>query len=252
MTVFCTDLDNTLIYSYRHDIGKEKVCVEVYEGREISFMTKRSLSLLKEIRTKALFVPVTTRTTEQYGRIDLMTGTPDYALVCNGGVLLRAGEEVTAWYEESLRLTGESRGELARAGRLLEQDRDRIMEVRNIRELFLFTKSSSPMETAARLQKRLNTELVKIFTNGEKVYALPGGLDKGTAVRRFRDYIKAEHVLAAGDSGFDLPMLAAADRAYAPKELTGKGFPGAHIDGISGNGVFSDAFLERVLAEISG
>ena len=70
MKVVHGDLDNTLIYSCRHDIGEEKVCVELYEGREVSFMTKRSLSLLKEVQKKALFVPVTTRTAEQYRRID--------------------------------------------------------------------------------------------------------------------------------------------------------------------------------------
>ena len=39
MAIFFTDLDNTLIYSYRRDIGRDKVCVELYQGREISFVT---------------------------------------------------------------------------------------------------------------------------------------------------------------------------------------------------------------------
>ena len=39
MRIFFTDLDNTLIYSYKRDIGDAKRCVEVYQGREISFMT---------------------------------------------------------------------------------------------------------------------------------------------------------------------------------------------------------------------
>ena len=38
MIVFYSDLDNTLIYSYRREIGGKKRCVEVYQGREISFM----------------------------------------------------------------------------------------------------------------------------------------------------------------------------------------------------------------------
>lgn len=250
MKVFHGDLDNTLIYSCRHEIGEEKVSVELYEGREASFMTKRSLSLLKEVQKKALFVPVTTRTAEQYRRINFLTHAPDYALVCNGGILLQAGEEVAEWYEESLRLTEESRRELLRAEGFMEQDTDRMMEVRNIRRLFLFTKSSRPMETAARLKEVLDARLVKIFTNGKKVYALPEGLDKGTAVRRFRDYIKTDYMLAAGDSEFDIPMLAAADRAYAPKDLMGRCSFDVHVSGIAGKGVFSDVFLERVLADI--
>jgi len=41
MVVFNTDLDNTMIFSYKHDIGPEKRNVEIYEGREISFITQR-------------------------------------------------------------------------------------------------------------------------------------------------------------------------------------------------------------------
>lgn len=62
MTVFHSDLDNTLIYSGRHEIGEEKLPVELYEGREVSFVTRTSLSLLREIRERAVFVPTTTRT----------------------------------------------------------------------------------------------------------------------------------------------------------------------------------------------
>lgn len=39
---FISDLDNTLIYSYKKNIGGDTINVEVYEGREISFMTRGS------------------------------------------------------------------------------------------------------------------------------------------------------------------------------------------------------------------
>lgn len=42
MQIVHTDLDNTLIYSYKHEIGGPKTCVEIYQGREISFMTETS------------------------------------------------------------------------------------------------------------------------------------------------------------------------------------------------------------------
>ncbi len=64
MVVFHSDLDNTLIYSYKHDIGSDKKCVEVYQNREVSFMTKKSFDLLKAVKEKVVFVPTTTRTQE--------------------------------------------------------------------------------------------------------------------------------------------------------------------------------------------
>lgn len=249
LIVFHADLDNTLIYSRKHEIGEEKTNVEVYEGREVSFMTDRSSSLLKKIRKKTMFVPTTTRTEEQYGRIDLKTGIPEYALVCNGGVLLRNGEEIPEWYEESRRLISKSQEELLRAHEWIQRDQNRIFEVRNIRNLFLFTKSSRPSESAERLQRCLNASLAKVFCNGNKVYVLPEGLDKGTAVRRFRSYIKADMVISAGDSEFDIPMLEAADLAYAPEALFQKHLFGKHVRKI-GQGVFSDEMLHMVLSEL--
>ena len=62
MYIFNADLDNTLIFSYKHNIGIEKLNVELYQGREISFMTELSFKLLKEVNKKAVFVPTTTRT----------------------------------------------------------------------------------------------------------------------------------------------------------------------------------------------
>ena len=252
VTVFCADLDNTLIYSRRHDIGEKKTGVEVYEGRVVSFMTERTFSLLKKVRESAELVPTTTRTKEQYSRIDLKTGPLNYALVCNGGVLLRKDQEIPGWYEESLRLIEKSRGELALANICMQKDRERIFEVRNIRDLFLFTKSRAPLQSVRWMREQLDQKLVQVYCNGSKVYVLPVGLDKGTAVKRFQNYIKADRVLAAGDSEFDIPMLKAADRSYAPEELMGNCSFGAHVEVIPRGQVFSDGLLEKVLHELSG
>lgn len=192
MIVFHADLDNTLIYSYKRDIGREKVGVEIYQNRVISYMTPESHRRLKEISKNVLLIPTTTRTAEQYGRIDLGIETPLYALVCNGGVLLKNGCEDADWYEESLRLTADCRGELIRAEKLLQQDADRSFEVRNVKELFVFTKSDRPDLTAGLLRAALDLSLVDVFQNGVKVYVLPKSLTKGCAVRRMQKRLVSE------------------------------------------------------------
>ncbi|MDO4261183.1 MAG: HAD family hydrolase [Eubacteriales bacterium] len=217
--IFHADLDNTLIYSYKREIGRNKICVERYQGRDISYMSRSSWELLRAVREKVTVVPTTTRTQEQYERIDLGIGVPEYALICNGGVLLENGREDRSWYEESMELISGSRGEYERARRLLEADRDRCFELRSIRELFLFTKSGQPEKTLQRLRDALDPARMEAFQNGSKIYAVPAGLDKGTAVRRFRSRMKDSFVIAAGDSGFDVPMLCEADAALMPEEL---------------------------------
>ncbi|MBR1691395.1 MAG: HAD hydrolase family protein [Lachnospiraceae bacterium] len=246
MIIFFSDLDNTLIYSYKHELGPDKICVEVYQGREISFVTARTADLLKKISEKAVIVPTTTRTVEQYERIDLGMGTFPYVLACNGGVLLTDGREDSDWYEESLCLIADSAGQMERARTLMELDAHRTMEVRYIRELFLFTKSSEPKRSAERLKEELNPSSVEVFTNGVKVYVVPRNLNKGTAARRLRRQLGAEKVFAAGDSVFDLPMLEYADYAIAPKGLGLRERVDGSFMGIGEGEVFAERMLERI------
>lgn len=247
MTVFCTDLDNTMIYSYKHEIGEDKRCVEIYQGREISFITQETYILLGEVKKQAMIVPVTTRTVDQYQRIDLGVGTFPYALTCNGGVLLIDGCEDESWYQESLQLIRGSRQELLRAVELLEQEKRRTFEVRFIRELFIFTKCEEPEMVVDELKSSLDENLVDVFHNGIKVYVVPKELSKGKAIERFRAYVGAERVIAAGDSEFDISMLETADCGIAAPELSGAYRFADNVKCPPADKLFAEKVLETVL-----
>lgn len=253
MIVFHTDLDRTLIYSHRAQIGEDKHCVEFYQGREVSFMTSRSCSLIREIaeQEEVLIVPTTTRSIEQYQRISLPV-EPEYALVCNGGVLLRKGIKDRIWYEESLRRIAPAGEEMEKAKKLMEEDVSRSFELRFLEELFLFTKSSDPIGMKERLAEKLDLNKVSLFTNKEKVYVLPEGLDKGEALRRFREYLqerypkKSFQSIGAGDSSFDIPMLAQSDIAFAPAALAKESGLSPETCLFSEEEIFSDRLLEEL------
>lgn len=297
MIIFHTDLDNTLIYSYRHDIGENKRSVELYQGREISYISDRTFSLLREIKKSILVVPTSTRTIEQYKRINLGVGPFEYALVCNGGVLLVNGEKDDRWYRETLKITEESTDELNKALQILDRDARRIFGLRFIENLFVFTKCDFPENVADDLKKELDTSVVNVFSNGSKVYVLPKNLDKGTAVMRFREYIRsffqdplpedseaeigsafagtfAEResdgelipdadterpltagggsylrpgIIAAGDSEFDVSMLEAADKGFAPHGFIKKYRADDRILEMDEKKLFSEAVLEECL-----
>ena len=261
MIVFHTDLDNTLIYSYKHDIGREKRCVEIYQGREISFVTQETYQLLQRFskqKDQVMIVPTTTRTIEQYQRIDLGVGGFQYALVCNGGVLLvnnscdRSGgmlaimQEDENWYRDSLEMIQDSVGELHRALEILSRDSRRNFELRFIRELFVFTKCEEPEVVVADLKKVLDERRVDVFNNGVKVYVVPKALNKGRAVERFREYIGADYVIAAGDSDFDISMLEAADLGLAPTELAQRYPFSCNVHRLSGEKILAEMVLENV------
>lgn len=250
MVVFHSDLDNTLIYSYKHDIGSDKKCVEVYQNREVSYMTKKSYDLLKTVKDKVVLVPTTTRTREQYERIDLGIGVPRLALVCNGGVLLTDGCEDRDWYEESVNLVLDCRNELEKSEQYLETDHYRNFEVRNIRGLFVFTKSEAPEQTMAGLKAILNLSLVDVFRNGVKIYVVPKKMSKGMAVQRLRKRIEAELVIAAGDSGFDISMLHTADLGIVPPELGISSWKGNRVIRAEERKIYSDWLLEYIVKDL--
>ena len=251
MIIFNTDIDNTMIYSYRHDIGRDKICAEIYQGRQISFMTPETARLLKAINEKILIVPTTTRTTEQYERVNLGIGRVKYALTCNGGILLREGKEDSNWYTQSMNLIENSYTELKKSQKILEADINRSFEVRNIRELFIFTKSREPESTVKILKESTDEKLLDVFSNGAKVYAVPKSLNKGIAVSRFRELIGAGRVIAAGDSEFDISMLNAADTAIAPERLSKFYRLKDKTILVSDDRIFSEEILKHILNIIS-
>ena len=224
--LFASDLDNTLIYSYKRDIGTEKVLVELYEGREISYMTKRSHQLLQRLHKKeqeektVQFVPLTTRSTAQYERIFFSKEwSPHLALTANGGTLLVDGEEDLQWRKETLALIADAQESLKEAQQIFEQDPARTFDVRFVNDLFLFTKSERPEESLQRLRNNCDGTHLSFFQNGVKVYAIPTILNKGSALQRLKKRLHPDYTIAAGDSDFDLPMLQNADLAFAPIAL---------------------------------
>ena len=86
-------------------------------------------------------IPTSTRTEEQYKRIDLDIGIVPYALVCNGGVLLVNGKRDREWYLESLQMIRNSRtGNRKKAQQILAGDSRRKFELRFLDESFYFYK----------------------------------------------------------------------------------------------------------------
>ena len=247
MKILCTDLDNTIIYSYKHDIGNEKMNVELYKEREISFISNHTFELLKKVKEEFLVIPTSTRTIEQYERINLKIGTFKYALVCNGSVLLVDGKKDKDWYEESLRLAKPSNLEVKKALEYLENDKRRTFELRYIEDLFVFTKCDKSETVVNELRKHLDKSLVNVFNNKEKVYVLPTLLSKGKAIERLKKYLKVEFIIAAGDSEFDISMVEAADVGLVPNGFKAEFNIKSDIYEMGKEGLFSEQLLRKCL-----
>ncbi|MGH9156021.1 MAG: hypothetical protein ACRD1K_09370 [Acidimicrobiales bacterium] len=217
--LFATDLDRTLIYSLgaaagrgRVDAGQLRV-VEYLDGGPLSYMTARAIELLRELWPLVRVVPVTTRTIEQYRRIELFGSilVPEYAVAANGGHLVHRGvcdpdwnAAVRAELSGSCAGVSEIAGELSRAGAAW------ATRVRVADDLFVYAivdrSAVGPCELAD-LAERLGGAGWELSLQGRKLYAVPRPLDKWRAVeevgRRTGDFL----VVAAGDSLLDRSLL---------------------------------------------
>ncbi|EJU24127.1 sucrose-6F-phosphate phosphohydrolase domain protein [Peptoanaerobacter stomatis] len=251
MKVFNTDLDNTLIYSYKKDIGENKKNVEIYNGRQISFITDKTYHLLKKLNEKLLIVPTTTRTEEQYKRIDLDIGQLKYALVCNGSILLIDGQEDEMWYNTSLSLIENSKNELEKSLTYLQNDNRRNFELQFIKNLFVFTKCENSQNVVNDLKNILDTSKVDVFNNKEKLYVIPKNLSKGNALLRFKQYLDSisdnkKIFISAGDSEFDISMFDKTDISIAPQELSKIHKIPKNTILIDNFSLFSETMLEKI------
>lgn len=245
MTAFFSDLDRTLIFSHRIELPGEKLVVELLDGKEQSYMTRRTLAYLQGASWLRL-VPVTMRSREQYERISVFqTLLPcRYALICNGGVLLSDGQVDGAWLEETWRRASAELRELERAARIFESLAD---TVRTPMDLMAYALCGEPEKVVRKLRDAVDGGLLSVRSDRGKVYCLPRSIHKGAALARFRERFAVDTAIAAGDSLFDVPMLNAADHAIVPQAIAAE-VRCANTVAVAGARTFSDEICDALEA----
>lgn len=215
-TILACDLDNTLIYSYKHRTPDD-ACVELLEGQEQSFITAKTLVQLRQLPEDMQLVPVTTRSQAQYLRLIWPSGMPELAVTTNGGLLLCAGEPDAAWREKSLKLAAELRPALHKLAEQL--DAAQLLRHRLVDEIYLYVVCDDVAAAEKCMADFADFTLqsgLQVRRGGRKVYFLPPNINKGVAAQGLRALFPDSRLVAAGDSELDLPMLEEADIALLP------------------------------------
>lgn len=216
--LFASDLDNTLIHSLRHQLPGD-CCIEWIGDAEQTYMTPRAVALLRQLTGKVQLIPVTTRSIAQYLRIQWPAGTtPEYAVACNGAILLRGGEIDEAWYNQSKEMVAPYLPLLEQLYQALH-DQIRFKSCRIIDGMYLYVHCHTAGEAQSCADTYSGKTALHVLCVGRKVYFLPPEFSKGAALRRLAERFGAEQTIAAGDSVVDISMLEAADCAIAPEGL---------------------------------
>ncbi|MEU2158141.1 HAD family hydrolase [Streptomyces sp. NPDC019396] len=256
-----SDLDRTLIYSAAalqltmpDPEAPRLLCVETHKHKPLSYLTETAVGLLTELARTSVFVPTTTRTREQYGRIRLPGPAPKYAICANGGHLLVDGVSDPDWQRTvTSRLAGECASlDEVRAHLRATAGPAWLLKERVAEKLFAYLVVDRALlpegwieELAAWAEPRGWT----VSLQGRKIYAVPRPLTKSAAVRELARRTGAEAVLAAGDSLLDADLLMAADHAFRPShgELADTGWTAPHVTVVPESGVLAGEQILRLL-----
>ncbi|MEU7598157.1 HAD family hydrolase [Streptomyces sp. NPDC039022] len=258
-TIVASDLDRTLIYSAAAlDLAvpdaeaPRLLCVEVYEHRPLSYMTETAAELLAALADATTFVPTTTRTREQYGRIHLPGPAPRFAICANGGHLLVEGESDPSWQRTvAARLSAECASlDEVRTHLLRTADPAWLLKERVAEGLFAYLvveRSLLPQTWVKELAEWADARGWTVSLQGRKVYAVPKPLTKSAAVAEVVRRTGASQVLAAGDSLLDADLLLAADRGWRPGhgELADSGWNAPHVTALDARGAVAGEEILR-------
>ncbi|GLY08915.1 HAD family hydrolase [Pseudobacillus badius] len=216
--IFASDLDRTLIYSSKFLEGAEPDRpirnVEIYQGKEISFMTEKAIRLLKELSQQMMFVPVTTRTVEQYRRVSLFQTEicPKYAITCNGGVILENGQIDRHWQEYVQTKINQSKTSLEEVKTRVIETADAVWleSIRTVDPFFIYLiikPELAPAEVLNEYARWAAGQGWEFSHQGRKVYFIPSFINKWDAVQYIAEKEGKKPVLTAGDSYLDVCLI---------------------------------------------
>jgi hydroxymethylpyrimidine pyrophosphatase-like HAD family hydrolase len=226
MNAFASDLDRTLIFSKRMleaygSDGNDEL-IELLDGKPISYISSKTKSILKQINEEMLFIPVTTRTIEQYKRVQLFQGeiVPEYVITSNGGTILKRGTVLKEWtlYTQELLQNCTPLEEVVKKVAALE-DSKWIKKIKPGDQVFFYIIlhrehfSTSRFIELTALTDNLGWQL---SLQGRKLYFIPKTLNKWTAVHYLRDVLDLNEISTAGDSLLDYELITNGTYGIAP------------------------------------
>jgi hydroxymethylpyrimidine pyrophosphatase-like HAD family hydrolase len=225
--ITASDLDRTLMYSNRalKEFGiPENIAlkpVEFHKGTWTGYMTEAAFSMLKEVSSHSLFIPVTTRTTQQFKRFVIFEKEIPltYAITSNGAHILYKGEPLKEWSEQlTIQLKNgcapeeELLSALKNAGITLDGERKRAENL-----FFYFILNCLPTPSELREIRELTAQYGwKMSLQGRKLYFIPNAISKGKALEFICNREGMKAMAGAGDSVLDWDFLKNCTYRFVP------------------------------------
>jgi hydroxymethylpyrimidine pyrophosphatase-like HAD family hydrolase len=238
--IFASDLDRTLVYSNRAitELGipasSKLKPIEKKEDHWVAFMTESAYIALKELCQRCVFIPVTTRTIEQFKRFVIFEKEIPltYAITSNGANILYKGELLKEWSEHVLmRLQTESVAQVELLSLLAKEGLFFQGQMKQAENLFFYyiLNSYPPTVDTHAINEIVSKYGWRISLQGRKLYFIPRVINKGAALEYICTREGMEAFAGAGDSVLDWDFLQMCRYRFVPRhgELT-------HLTGTTG------------------
>lgn len=195
---------------------------ETLDGKEISYISRKTARHLRKIHQDMYFIPVTTRTTEQYQRIAFFQKEviPEYAVTTNGGCILQNGSPIREWSSfiesrlQSCMPMKDMLGELAKLP--LSEAAERIRTAHHYFVYLILGEEGLRGINAACVKAWAADKGWQASLQGRKLYFIPEPLNKWRAVDYLKRELNIDEVYTAGDSLLDFELIAQADYGVSP------------------------------------
>lgn len=215
---FISDLDGTLVYSKEPN----HICIEKKGDKEITYITKSSISKLDTLLNKVEFIPCSMRSKEQINRIDFIRKyNPKYMIACNGASIYINGEKDEKWEQHIRSIVPQS--EIENLIKEVERLNLPTTLIYNVEDYFLAISFSTKEEASFYVDKikylaPSNDYLV--YSINRKIYFINKNINKAFAVDYLNKYYDLGNIHTAGDTLVDKYFTSLSYvQAYLPKHV---------------------------------
>jgi hydroxymethylpyrimidine pyrophosphatase-like HAD family hydrolase len=265
--IFASDLDRTLIYSKKSmalpsDQSVKYRLVETLDDKEISYMSETAINLLTLLNEEINFIPITTRTIEQFKRIKIFQKEicPRYAVTTNGASILEHGKLDEAWKNK---ITKEVTDSCLTMNDFLNEFQqfasgEWVKSSKAADDIFsycILDEAKIPEKDLEAFGEWGKSQGWTVSRQGRKLYFIPAPVNKGAALHYLKEKLDNPYTFAAGDSYLDYSLLVQAHRSFIPLhgQLMSQLIEEVHIKPTTQKGMLaSEEMLQYVLDYYSG
>lgn len=220
--IFAFDLDRTIIFSEKA-ISQLNTCqcpvkgIEYKDGKCISYIHSNVYHMLDSLNVfqNVYFIPVTTRSLEQFRRIDFFKEL-EYAICANGAIILHNGVKLASWDKHIHYFMVEAEATYKNVIKELENKDFVSSPARIVDNSFVFFKTNDIEKTTEFLSTFLSSTRCVFTIQGNKVYVMHREMSKENALKHICDILNNDVLITAGDGKLDKDMVMMGDVKFVP------------------------------------